>query len=221
MSSVARRAREKERLRRAILDAARELFVTEDYAAVSMRRIADKIEYSPTTIYLYFKDKEEIVTCLIAEGFDLFATALEKLSPIPDPVERLRQAGYTYLDFALSHRHYFRIMFQMEGFAFPDVDLQDHMQGRRAFGFICQCVQEATDQGRFVTSSPPPVLAHVVWAHIHGAAALTLADRLKMLPEEARPLFYRSVIDTTMRGLLLDPNEASHSEAEAGIPASA
>ena len=52
-----RRAREKEQLRRQIIAAARELFVNEGYENVSMRKIADKIEYSPTMIYLYFKTR--------------------------------------------------------------------------------------------------------------------------------------------------------------------
>ena len=50
MGTKERRAREKEQLRRQIIDAARELFVSEGYANVSMRKIADKIEYSPTVI---------------------------------------------------------------------------------------------------------------------------------------------------------------------------
>lgn len=218
MSSAARRAREKENLRRAILDAARELFVTEDYAAVSMRRIAERIEYSPTTIYLYFKDKDEILCCLVEEGFELFSTALEKLAVIADPVERLRQAGYVYLDFALTQRHYFKIMFQMESEAFADVEEPKHEQGRRALGFISQCVQEAMDQGRFVAAAPAPILAHVAWSHVHGAAALTLADRLKMLPEASRQLFYDCAIDTLIRGLLIDPPPTLRSETAAFSP---
>ena len=59
-----RREREKESLRQDILDVAREMFATEGYESVSMRKIADKIEYSPTTIYLYFKDKNELFYAL-------------------------------------------------------------------------------------------------------------------------------------------------------------
>ncbi len=78
LGSSERRAREKENLRRAILDAARELFVAEGYDAVTMRKIADRIEYSPTTIYLHFKDKDEILLCLSEEGFTLLRACLDK-----------------------------------------------------------------------------------------------------------------------------------------------
>jgi AcrR family transcriptional regulator len=56
-----RRERQRQSLRKQILDAARELFTELGYEAVSMRRIADKIGYSPTTIYLHFADKEALV----------------------------------------------------------------------------------------------------------------------------------------------------------------
>ena len=57
-----RRERQKEHLREEILEAARELFLKEGVENVSMRAIAKRIEYSPTTIYLYFKDKWDSVS---------------------------------------------------------------------------------------------------------------------------------------------------------------
>ena len=56
-----RRDREREEIRTRILDAARELFATEGYEAVTMRRIADRIEYSATAIYFHFRDKEALL----------------------------------------------------------------------------------------------------------------------------------------------------------------
>jgi len=69
MGSKQRREREKEALRQDILDAARELFVEEGYDNVSMRRVAEKIEYSPTTIYLYFEDKASLLYAICEETF--------------------------------------------------------------------------------------------------------------------------------------------------------
>src|SRR5215469_13299077 len=69
MGVAQRKAREKEELKRQILGAARELFVRNGYESVSMRKIANKIEYSPATIYTYFKDKDEILDCLCEETF--------------------------------------------------------------------------------------------------------------------------------------------------------
>ena len=69
MGVMERKAREREELKQQILDAARELFVRDGYESVSMRKIADKIEYSPAAIYTYFKDKDEILDCLCEETF--------------------------------------------------------------------------------------------------------------------------------------------------------
>src|SRR6266403_1650812 len=74
-----RRAREKRFLRQEILDAASELFAREGFENVSMRRIADKIAYSPTTIYLYFKDKAELLEQVCAEAFSRLLQRLTKL----------------------------------------------------------------------------------------------------------------------------------------------
>ena len=69
MGLAERKERERKELRQQILDAARELFVHEGYENVSMRKIADKIEYSPAAIYTYFANKDEILDCLSEETF--------------------------------------------------------------------------------------------------------------------------------------------------------
>ena len=66
-----RQERDREAVRRAILDAARELFVTEGYRNVSIRKIAEKIEYSPAALYGYFPSKDDIFYALAEEGFQL------------------------------------------------------------------------------------------------------------------------------------------------------
>src|SRR5438876_4525270 len=90
-----RQERDREAVSRAILDAARELFVTEGYRNVSIRKIAEKIEYSPAALYGYFPSKDDIFYALADEGFRLLHTsdnaeamdaALEKL----EPIERIR-----------------------------------------------------------------------------------------------------------------------------------
>jgi AcrR family transcriptional regulator len=64
-----RREREKQGIREEILEAARKLFVTEGYENVSIRKIAERIEYSPGTIYLYFQDKADILAQVNEETF--------------------------------------------------------------------------------------------------------------------------------------------------------
>jgi AcrR family transcriptional regulator len=208
MGSAERRARERENLRRAILDAARELFATQDYKNVSMRKIADRIEYSPTAIYLHFKDKDEILAHLIEEGFVKLCEMVYQAGGgdgTADPVERLRRGGRAYLAFAFENPHYYRLMFQLEdaGKALHD---KAGEAAYRAFGFIRECVGAGQEAGRFRRDVEEIVLSHAVWAGIHGAAALVLSGHVPgMLPEAMRDAFLEQAVEMTLRGSTATP----------------
>src|SRR5436190_5979190 len=95
-----RRAREKQELREEILDAARQLFIHEGFENVSMRKIADKIEYSPTTIYLYFQDKADLLDCVCEQTLSRLNDTLDQIRQrLSDPYERLRAGLRAYIDF--------------------------------------------------------------------------------------------------------------------------
>src|SRR5262249_829112 len=113
MGIAERKAREKEELRHQILDAARELFVKEGYESVSMRKIADKIEYSPASIYTYFRDKDEILDCLCEETFlQLRARQLAAhQDPTADSLEKLKVGMETYIHFGLEHPEHYIVTF--------------------------------------------------------------------------------------------------------------
>ena len=90
MGPKERREREREEIRTRILDAARELFASEGVESVTMRRIADRIEYSPTAIYFHFRDKEALLAELCDCDFRAFAQEFFVIARLADPVERLR-----------------------------------------------------------------------------------------------------------------------------------
>src|SRR5438034_2163221 len=107
-----RQERDRETVRRAILDAARELFVTEGYANVSIRKIAERIEYSPAAIYGYFPSKDDIFFALAEEGFQLLGTPPELPSlGASDPLDHLRHAFLRLYQFSTQHPQYFALMF--------------------------------------------------------------------------------------------------------------
>src|SRR5512145_1485703 len=110
MGSRERREREKAEVRQAILDAARELFVEKGYEAVTLREIAKRIEYSPTAIYLHFRDKKAVINAICDHDFLALAKKFGKIAEIADPLERLKAAGLAYADFALRHPNQYRLM---------------------------------------------------------------------------------------------------------------
>src|SRR3954466_10030488 len=111
MGTKERREREKTEVREKILDAARNLFVSEGYESVSMRKIAEAIEYSPTAIYVHFTDKAALMQELCAHDFQSLAHVFHDLAKVADPVERIRQTGHAYIRFAVQFPNHYRFMF--------------------------------------------------------------------------------------------------------------
>src|SRR5437016_9511543 len=96
-----RQERDREAVRRSILDAARDLFVTEGYTNVSIRKIAERIEYSPAALYGYFPSKDDIFFALAEEGFTLLSepeARHARLEPLT-PLDRVRGIFWRLYEF--------------------------------------------------------------------------------------------------------------------------
>src|SRR4026209_2531901 len=107
-----RHVRDRETVRRAILDAARELFVAEGFNNVSIRKIAERIEYSAAAIYSYFPSKDDIFFALAEEGFRLLADCvIAAVKTEPDPLGRLRRGLWAFYEFSKTSPEYFELMF--------------------------------------------------------------------------------------------------------------
>src|ERR1700752_2545442 len=106
-----RRGRGKSETRDKILDAARELFVTEGYHGVSMRRVAEKIEYSPTAIYVHFADKEQLFRELCHVDYARLAQGFKSSVMSSQPIERLKQIGAIYIEFGTRYPNHYQFMF--------------------------------------------------------------------------------------------------------------
>ena len=146
MGTTERRERERQELRTRILDAARELFAEEGYDAVTMRRIAERIEYSPTAIYFHFRDKHALMQELCDEDFGALAGEFQKIAAIADPVDRLRRIGQAYVAFAMSHRNHYRLMFMTphpEAMQPEDSRLRRGNPEEDAYAFLKATVAEA------------------------------------------------------------------------------
>lgn len=197
-----RKARQKKFLRQEIIDAASELFVKEGYENVSMRRIADKIEYSPTTIYLYFRDKAELLEQVCQETFARLSLVLTRILEQPgDPVERLKRGLIAYIKFGLENPHHYRATFMMpipEGF-----DAEKHQQadsaGMQAFDFLRRSIYDCIAAGKF-RKVDPELLSQTFWAGIHGVTSL-LIIHCEGFPWVERDKLIHSMVDTLVEGV--------------------
>src|SRR5262249_14251267 len=119
MKHYARRERERQKLRGQILRAAREIARAEGWHAVTVRKIADQVEYSPAAIYEYFDSKEAILYALMVEGFRLILIELQRASTAePEPVRRLVTLGKAYWRFAWQHPELYQVMHGLGGVPF-------------------------------------------------------------------------------------------------------
>jgi AcrR family transcriptional regulator len=202
MGIAERREREREEVRRKILDAARELFATEGYERVTMRRIADAIEYSPTALYHHFEDKNALVDALCEEDFGRLLGALLTRELPSDPIEQIRQMGRAYAGFGLENPNHYRYMFMtpMEFKASHDHELSQ--SGERAFGLLRSAVENAIAGGRF-RRGDALTIAQVLWSGLHGVVALLITYDPKQFPHgPAAPDLVDQVIDAGIRGFL-------------------
>lgn len=178
MGTKERREREREEIRTLILDTAREMFAAEGYEAVTMRRIADRIEYSATAIYFHFKDKDALIRELCDHDFLELAQKFGTIARIADPIERLRRAGQLYLQFGLDNPNHYRVMFMTPH---PKIDpassaLKQGNPEEDAYAFLKSIVTEAVEQGLFRKElNDVELTAQTIWAGVHGVIALHIA----------------------------------------------
>ena len=194
-----RRAKEKEQLRRQILLAARELFVNEGYENVSMRKIANKIEYSPTTIYLYFKDKADLLDSVCQETLLNLLNTLEQLKKDKsDPVETLKKSGQAYVEFGLKYPQDYKLTFVIRPQFQRGLGLQEGSVGENVFNYLREMVSECIQQKRF-QQMDVETTGQVLWSAVHGVTLL-LID-FPDFPWTEKDKLIDTVIHTTIEGL--------------------
>lgn len=180
-----RKTKAKEDLRKAILGAAREIFLEKGFDNMSIRNIADKIEYSPTTLYIYFKDKDEIFLALHNEGFELLNEKMSVLGVVADPMHRLKAMGRIYMTFAIENPDYYDLMFVQRAPMNCLEQGNDWSEGHMAFGFLRDTVAQCMAAGS-IGEDDPEVVAFVIWSFMHGMCTLVNRDRCMIFEEEKR-----------------------------------
>ena len=199
MGTKERRAREKEQLQRHILSAARELFVNEGYENVSMRKIANKIEYSPTTIYLYFKDKGDLLDSVCKETLLSLLNTLELLNrDKSDPIETLRKSGKAYVEFGLKYPQDYKLTFVVRPQFQKGLGLGEGSVGERVFNYLRAMVSECIRQQAF-RQVDVETTGQALWAAVHGVTLL-LID-FPDFPWTEKDKLIDTVIHTMIEGL--------------------
>ena len=212
MASVDRRERERLETRAKIMDAARELFGREGYEAVSMRRIADAIEYSPTAIYVHFRDKQDLFYQICHVDFAALAQGVAELQKVADPIERIRRMGHAYIRFGVSHPNHYRLMF-MTPVSLPrelaDTDPDRGDIDRDSYALLKQSCQQAIDQGRLRPEyQNADLVAQMFWSAVHGVASLHIVKSDNpWIDWKGVEKLSNAVVDSILRGATSEGGE--------------
>ena len=178
MKSAIRRKQQQEDLKAKILDAARELFVKEGVESVSMRKIAQKIGYSATTLYIYFKDKESLLHALCDRDFGTLQESFKNIGRITDPIERLRKLGQAYIAFALEYPNHYRLLFMTPHdprCVDDEYEIEHVNSDQGSYEFLRATVVEGLAAGVFRDEyDDADLISQVLWSSLHGVAALHL-----------------------------------------------
>jgi AcrR family transcriptional regulator len=199
MGTKERQQRDRDRIQQAILTAARDLFITDGYRNVSMRKIADRIEYSPAAIYSYFASKDDIFFALAEEGFRLLAQHLQNaLDGVSDPLERLRRGLWTFYEFSKTNPEYFELMFIDRSVPSLSQDFQRFEFFQETTARAEADVRACIERGHFSAALNPAAALHVLWVGMLGGAAIGLAQRLA--PGEDPDSLAHDLLNTLLAG---------------------
>jgi AcrR family transcriptional regulator len=198
-----RHERDREAVRRSILDAARDLFVTEGYENVSIRKIAERIEYSPAAIYSYFPSKDDIFFSLAEEGFRLLgdpgADAVMKRLQGLAPLDRVRAVFWRLYEFSRQHPEYFALMFVDRAVPRISREYERFAFAREMKQHVAEEIERCIDAGEISATVEPLTAMRLLTSGVLGVAVMRLTDRLP--PDESADDLASDVLDTVLAGL--------------------
>ncbi len=193
MGRKERRQREQQNLKQSILDAAREIALAEGWYNVTMRKIADRIEYSHAAIYDYFENKDVLLLELVHEGFRLLEVELRTArAQAHEPTEALLLIGHSYLTFAWRYPELYRVMYGLDGVTFSISEPEK--EGLQIENVVTETLKEALESHNWPTNHLAEKV-NILWSTAHGLVTLTLADRIRGGQDQALQLIERALRD--------------------------
>jgi AcrR family transcriptional regulator len=176
MGIAERKLEDKQEMHAKILNGARKVFLLKGYDQTSMRNIASEINYSPGSIYFYFKDKSEIFHELHKEGFRLLLNQLKVLDKVSDSFERLKASGRIFIQFAQENKDYYNLMFIV------DEKIKDPLSdgfkiAEEAVQYMQVMIKECQQKGRF-KDMDTEYLTFMIISMMHGICALFCKNRI-------------------------------------------
>lgn len=175
------------------------MFAEHGFEQVSMRKLAERVEYSPTAIYLHFRDKEALFHAVSEETFGQLVRRLRKRRQQyqQDPLEGLKAGLQEYIAFGLKHPDHYMVAFMSRGHV--DAPRFEGSVAQEAFGYLRRAVSEGVEAGLFRPINPE-LTAQVLWMSVHGLVSLLVAK--EGFPFAPKAALVDELVETLVRGLV-------------------
>ena len=193
MGRKERRLRDQQELKQNTLEAARAIALAEGWSNVTMRKIADRIEYSHAAIYDYFENKDVLLLELVHEGFRLLEADLKRArAQAHDPEEAIRLIAHGYLGFAWRYPELYRLMYGLDGVTFSISEPEK--EGLQIEDVVTLTVKDVLDSHGWSTEHLADQV-NILWGTAHRLVTLTMADRISGGQAQATRLLERALQD--------------------------
>ncbi len=198
-----RRLREKQERRRQILDASRQLLITRGLEAISINLIAKEAEIGVGTIYFHFKNKDEILAAIQAEGLSILHTDVEKIANSSQAIdEKLKNIAFAYLAFSEKQKFYFDIINYFlsapEVIFTPELKERIDLAGFEIISLITAVIEDGQKQNKFPDEVQPDKVAIAFWGAVHGWILLKKMKHT-ILKGQSHPEFFAFAVDYFIR----------------------
>jgi AcrR family transcriptional regulator len=196
MGIAERKIRQREEVRCSILNAAWQLVKEEGWQSLSIRKIADAIEYSVPVIYDHFENKEAILLEFTKKGFRLLTEVLEKaVEDHSDPEKQLEVMAFAYWQFAFEHKEYYQLMY---GVGMPGCETVKRVEELKRFTTLIKSAIENLAEKNGFKDLDPFLKMHTFWSMLHGLISINMLN--KEINEELNKMVLKDFIKGFISG---------------------
>ena len=188
-------------LRRQILQVSRTLLLEKGFDRMSMRKIAASVGCSATSIYLYFKNKDDLLHALIEEGFELlYQNLVQVLERVPEsqPEARIEGLCREFIGFGMENPEYYEIMFQLHPKHMRRYPVEKYRKARRNIDLIMQHLEQGHNQQLFYIPDAR-LVANVILSTLHGGISLMNAGRIDVKVD--RESYVETIVKSVLAGI--------------------
>lgn len=188
-------------LRKNILMVSRKMLLEEGFDRMSMRKIASSVGFSATSIYLYFKNKDDLLHALIEEGFDLLFEALSENPAVKsnqDPFEVLEALCREFVRFGMENPEYYEIMFQLHPKHMQRYPVEKYRKARRNIDLIRHTLEHGQAQ-ELIKAHDSRLVANVILSTLHGGISLMNSGRIDAKVD--KQAYVETIIHSVLAGV--------------------